>query len=162
MGWIKTKKIYRVFQKDFLEKDIWVNLTLPKASASVWNDPLENPLSTVYDVDIVTGLNIHIGSLVSSLHALCWTHRAAPRLSDWTNFSHGKESMRITSTVGKLMDRMMRVSAKCYMHRSWLIEVDYKDPSVIQQMKNPKEVYRRIDSQGALVKRGSSPLKISG
>lgn len=151
-GLDQDKKIYRIFQKDFLEKDISDRyLTLPRACASVWNDSLENPLASVYDVEIATGLNVHIGSLVSSFYALCWTHRAEPSRSDWDNFSHGKEPVRISSTIEKLMDRMMRVSDRCYMHRSWLVEVDYKDPEIIRMMQNPQEVYRRVESQGALL-----------
>lgn len=147
-----NKEIHRIFQKDFLEKDISDGcLTLPKASASIWHDPLENPLAEVLDVDLVTGSNIHLGALVSSFYAICWTDHSTPRPSDWSSFSHGKKSVRVTTTVGKLMDRMVSDADPCYMHRAWLIEVDYEDPALIQAMQNPQEVYRRMGSQGALL-----------
>jgi len=146
------KEIHRIFQKDFLDKDISDGyLSLPKASASIWHDPLENPLAEVKDVDLVTGSNIHLGALVSSFYAICWTDRSAPRPSDWSSFSHGKKAVRVSTTVGKIMDRMMCAADPCYMHRAWLIEVDYEDPDLIQAMKNPHEAYRRIESQGALL-----------
>lgn len=144
--------IHRIFQREFFKKDISEGyLTLPEARASVWNDPLENPLAAVYDLDIVTGSGIHLGSLVSSFHALCWTHRMQPRSSDWSSFSHGKESIRITTTAGKLMDRLMSVSDPQYMFQAWLITVDYEDPTTIQAMQNPAEVYSRMDGQGGLL-----------
>lgn len=146
------KKIHRIFQKDFLDKDISCGyLSLPRASASIWNDPLENPLSDVQDVDLVTGSNIHLGALMNSFYALCWTDRAAPLASDWSNFSHGNKAVRISTTVGKLMDRMMLPTDPCYMHRTWLIDVDYKHLAFIKAMKCPQEVYRRMESQGALL-----------
>lgn len=146
------KEIHRIFQKDFLDKDISDGcLTLPKASASIWHDPLENALAEVQDVDLVTGSNIHLGALVSSFYAICWTNRSTPQPSDWSSFSHGNKSVRVTTTVGKLMDRMMCAADSCYMHRTWLIEVDYKDSVLIQAMQHPQEVYERMDSQGALL-----------
>src|SRR5580658_3222775 len=70
------KAIHRIFQKEFLTKDISEGcLTLPKASASIWCDPLENPLAEIQELDLVTGSNIHLGALVGSLYALCWTSR---------------------------------------------------------------------------------------
>jgi hypothetical protein len=151
-GLAPDKEIHRIFQKDFLDKDISDGcLTLPKASASIWNDPLENPLADVQNVDLMTGSNIHLGALVSSFYALCWTDRSAPRPSDWSSFSHGKKAVRVGTTVGKLMDHMMCAADPCYMHRAWLIEVDYEDPALIQAMKDPHEVYRRMESQGGLL-----------
>lgn len=144
--------IHRIFQCEYLKKDIADGcVTLPKASASVWKDSLENPLSGVYEVDLVTGQELHLGSLVSSFHALCWTHREKAHPSDWSSFSHGRDAVRVSTTVGKLMDRVMRVDDPAYMHRAWLIEVDYDDPVVIGGMQNPAEVYRRMESQGALL-----------
>jgi len=152
-GLDRNKRIYRIFQSDYLQNDIDGGfLTLPKASNSAWNDALENPLSGVYDIDVGTGFDIHLGSLVSSFHALCWTHRADSTPDDWTEFSHGKDSVRISTTVGKLMDRIMRVEDPAFMYRAWLIEVDYKASSLIKSMQNPAEVYRRMEcQQGALL-----------
>lgn len=49
------------------------------------------------------------------------------------------------------MDRLMSATDPGYMHRSWLIKVDYKDPDLIKSMQNPQEVYTRMESQGALL-----------
>ncbi len=147
-----SKKIHRIFQKEFYESDIADGyLTLPLASATVWEDPLENPLADVQGIDSVTGGNIHFGSLVSSFYALCWTDRATHQKSDWDSFSHGKKAVRISTTVGKLMDRIMKPSDQCYMHRSWLVNVEYNDPSFIQAMKTPNEVCNRMESSGSLL-----------
>ena len=146
------KNIYRIFQKDFFDQDRARGfLTIPRASASIWEDPLENPLAGVEDIDDVTGMRIQVGAPVSSYHGLCWTHRSTSRPSDWSAFSHGKEAVRVTTTVGKLMDRMMSAADPRYMQRAWLIEVDYKDEALIQAMQNPEEVYGRMESQGALL-----------
>jgi len=145
-------RIHRIFQRDFYESDV-VNkyLTLPLATATVWADPLENPLADVQDVDSVTGSAIHLGSLVNSFYAVCWTDRALPQPSDWESFSHGKEAVRISTTVGKLMDRMMRIDDSNYMHRSWLVKVEYREPALIKVIKSPNEVYCRMESTGSLL-----------
>jgi hypothetical protein len=134
-------------------------LTLPRATASVWKDPLENPLEDVMDVDLVTGGSLSLGSLVSSYYALCWTQRAKATPSDWASFSHGREAIRISTTVAKLLDRLMNQSDPCYMHRTWLVEVEYKDPSVICAMKNPAEVYSRMESSGSLLALSASLVR---
>jgi hypothetical protein len=145
-------KIYRIFQDDFYRQDFNAGrLTLPSARASVWNDPLENPLASVTEIDSVRGLTIHVGSVVSSFYALCWTRRDSAVEEDWDSFSHGKPAVRIGTTVGKLLDRVMQVNDPCYMHRSWMIDVDYKAPSLIIQMKKPTEVFDRMESTGAML-----------
>lgn len=86
-----SKKIHRIFQKDYYEKDVYEEyLTILIASSTVWKDPLENPLEYVTGIDTVTGGKIDRGSLVRFFYALCWTERSNPRLDDWSNFSHGK------------------------------------------------------------------------
>jgi len=151
-GLSPDKEIHRIFQRNYYERDVKDGyLTLPLASATVWSDPLENPLSDVQDIDTVTGLKVHLGSLVSSFYALCWTDRVSPNESDWENFSHGNEAVRVSTTVGKLMKRMMDAKDPCYMQRTWLIEVEYKDPVFIQSMKNSNEVYERMESTGSLL-----------
>lgn len=57
-----SQKIYRIFQKDFFDKDVKEGyLTLPKASSTVWKDPLGNPLSDTQIIDPATGKNINLG-----------------------------------------------------------------------------------------------------
>ena len=147
-----SKEIHRIFQKDYYDKDVSEGyLTLPIASSNVWGDSLENPLGDVADIDPVTGGQIDYGSLVRSFYALCWTERSEPTTTDWTNFSHGKKAVRITTTVGKLLDRLMLNEDRAYMHRIWLISVEYKNPSSIRAMKNSGEAIERMESTGALL-----------
>lgn len=142
--------IHRIFQKDYFQKDFNEGcLTLPAASANVWEDPLENPFADVIGIDTVTGGIIEYGSLVKSFYALCWTDRQHPTNSDWENFSHGKKAVRISTTVGKLLDRLMSNNDRLYMHRFWLINVEYKNPSFIQAMKNPAVVMNHMESTGS-------------
>jgi hypothetical protein len=143
-------EIHRIFQKDYYEKDVSDGyLTLPVASSTIWNDPLENPLEDVMGIDPVTGGQIDYGSLVRSFYALCWTDRSDHNPKDWGSFSHGKEAIRITTTVGNLLDRLMTTSDRLYMHRTWLIDVEYKNPALIQAMKNPAVVINHMESSGA-------------
>ncbi|SEA62661.1 hypothetical protein SAMN05216411_11533 [Nitrosospira multiformis] len=59
-------KIYRIFQQQYHDDDVKNGcLTLPRATASVWNDPLENPLASVTMTDLQTGQPLHLGSVVS-------------------------------------------------------------------------------------------------
>lgn len=145
-------RIYRIFQKHHYQTDVADGcLTLPRATANVWNDPLENPLASVMVTDLQTGMPFYLGSTVSGFYALCWTQRAQPTAKDWTSFSHGVPAIRIGTTVGKLLDRVMSMSDSGYMHRSWLIDVDYMEPHLIQQMKTPDEVLGRMESTGSML-----------
>ena len=145
-------KIHRIFQKDYYDKDVSESyLTLPVASSIIWNDPLENPLENVTGIDSVTGGQIDYGSLVRSFYALCWTGRLDHNPTDWGSFSHGKKAIRITTTVGKLLNRLMTTSDRLYMYRTWLIDVEYKNPALIQAMKNPAVVINHMESSGSML-----------
>lgn len=143
-------RIHRIFQRPFLEADIAAGvLTLPSASAVVWKDSLENPLANVSDVDTVSGGRRDYGAVVRKFHALCWTRRSRARAEDWVSFSHGNAATRITTTAGKLLDRMMSVADESYMNRTWLIDVEYLRPDRICAMQTPQGVIDRLDSTGA-------------
>ncbi len=145
-------KVHRIFQQDHYDHDVANGyLTLPLAAADVWSDELENPFRNVQGVDSVTGRTIEYGSLVSSFYALCWTDRALAEPSDWVEFSHGRKAVRISTTVGKIMDRMMRLNDKGYMHRSWLVNVEYKEPTEIKAMKTSSTVLNHMESTGAML-----------
>ena len=146
------QKLCRIFQKRHYDQDLADGfLTLPRASAAVWNDELENPLADVTAHDDVTGQQVHLGSVVSSFYGMCWTKRANPTRSDWEAFSHGHKAVRVTTSTQKLLDRTMDINDPYYMLRSWLIEVDYKNPRLIRKLKTPDEVFRRMQSTGALL-----------
>lgn len=147
-----SMKIYRIFQQRYYDDDLKDGcLTLPLASANVWKDPLENPLASVIVTDQQTGQSVHLGAVVNRFYALCWTHRVEPTAADWGSFSHGMPAIRIGTTVGKLLDRVMAMSDPGYMHRSWLVDVKYMEPHLIQQMKTPDEVYSRMESTGSML-----------
>jgi hypothetical protein len=145
--------IYRIFQQDYYDCDVSNGcLTLPRASANVWTDnELENPLEAVTVRDYQTGQPIHLGSSVRNYYALCCTHRREATEEDWDTFSHGKSAVRIGTTVGKLFDRVMDSNDEGYMLRSWLVDVDYQSRGVIKQMQTPEELYRRMESTGAML-----------
>lgn len=144
--------IHRIFQRDFLESDILHNrITLPAARAGFWKDPLENPLANVSGLDDVTGSNIDYGTLVRPFHALCWTQRDRATPSDWSSFSHGKPATRITTSAGKLMGRLVNRDDLSYMHRTWLVEVEYVEEDCIKALQNATEVVNRMESTGALL-----------
>lgn len=145
-------KIYRIFQEHFYRQDVSDGcLTMPRATAKAWGDTLENPLASITVTDPQTGLPIHLGSTVSNFHALCWTQRAQPTATDWANFSRGGPAIRVETTVGKLLERVMCTSDSAYMHRSWLIEIDYIQPQLIEQMQRPDEVLSRLESTGSML-----------
>ena len=151
-GLDQNTKIHRIFQKDFYTRDIAEGyITLPQAAASVWLDNLENPLADVVGFDSLSGGDIDIGFLVRSFYALCWTDRALVRPQDWNAFSHGKKAVRISTTVGKLVDRMMTQNDGSYMHRSWVVNVEYKDPTEIMAMKTPVNAFNHMESSGAML-----------
>jgi hypothetical protein len=155
-------KIYRIFQSAFLEADIQHNrITLPAASAGFWKDPLENPLANVAGVDEVTGTGIDYGSLVRPFHALCWTQRERASSSDWSSFSHGKPATRITTSAGKLMRQLFDRDDPSYMHRTWLVEVEYAKEDRIKALQNPTEALNRMESTGALLALSAATVRSS-
>jgi len=159
-GLDREHQIHRIFQRKYLEDDIANGrLTLPRADANVWNDPLENPLADVQEIDVVTGRPISLGSLVRDFFALCWTERKSIKPEDWASFSHGDEAIRISTTIGKLMDRVMSINDPEYMFRSWVIGVEYKEPHLIKAMQTPSEAYARMDSQGALLAMAAATVR---
>ena len=155
-------KIYRIFQSDFLDADIQHNrITLPAASAGFWMDPLENPLANVAGADEVTGSYIDYGSLVRPFHALCWTLRERASASDWSSFSHGKPATRITTSAGKLMRRLFNRDECSYMHRTWLVKVEYAKEDRIKALQNPTEALSRMESTGALLALSAATVRSS-
>lgn len=145
-----STKIYRIFQERYYQDDVQNRcLTLPRADANVWSSTLENPLSAVTQIDDVTGQPIDLGSVVRHFHALCWTSRSQVTREDWENFSHGKPTVRVETTIGKLLDRVMNHSDSAYMHRSWMIDADYQSHGVIRSMQTEDELLARLDSTGA-------------
>lgn len=146
------RKIYRIFQKQHYDNDRRAGvLTLPRASATVWADSLENPLAHVSAPDPVTGQTIDFGNLTRNYFALCWTHRAKPTKQDWASFSHGGQAVRVTATAGELLSRFMIKTDSAYMHRTWLIEVAYRSACSIKKMKTLEEVSQRMESTGSLL-----------
>jgi hypothetical protein len=145
-------KIYRIFQERYYQYDLEnACLTLPRADANIWSSPLENPLASVTQRDPVTGHTVYLGSVVKNYFALCWTSREYATQDDWDDFSHGKASVRIGTTIGKLLDRVMVPSDPNYMHRSWLVDADYHSGGVIRAMQTPAGVMRRLESTGSLL-----------
>ncbi|QPS09611.1 hypothetical protein I6G66_06195 [Delftia acidovorans] len=145
-----SMRIYRIFQKIYYTSDVENGrLTLPRADAVLWGSRLENPLADVSDIDPLTGQDIDYGNLTRNFHALCWTSRPEATQDDWDNFSHGSEAIRIGTTIGKLLDRVMNRHDPSYMNRSWIIDADYRSKSHIEAMKSVNEVKRRMESTGA-------------
>jgi hypothetical protein len=141
------KKIHRIFRSDRLKADIENKvITLPLASGEIWNDPLENPLSSVTGVDEATNAPIDYGNLVRSFHALCWTHREKATSSDWHSFSHDKPATRITTSARKLLSRLFSTSDPCYMNRTWLVQVEYSEDEKIKELQNVPAAQNRIES----------------
>ena len=155
-------KIYRIFQEPYYQEDLKnACLTLPRADANVWNSPLENPLAMVTQVDPMTGQIVCLGSVVQNFFALCWTSREHPTQDDWDDFSHGKATVRIETTIGKLLDRVMACSDQSYMHRSWIIDADYRPEATIRAMQKPEEVMRRLESSGSLLALSAATIQTS-
>jgi len=144
------KKIHRIFRSSHLKADKGNKvITLPLASGEIWNDPLENPLSSITGVDEATNAPIDYGSLVRRFHALCWTHREKATSSDWHSFSHDEPATRITTSARKLLSRLFDTCDSGYMNRTWLVQVEYSVGEKIKELQNVHEVQKRIESTGA-------------
>jgi len=157
-----TMKIYRIFQERHYLDDLKNKcLTLPRADANIWSSSLENPLALVVQEDQVSGHMVHLGSVVQTFFALCWTSRENATNDDWNNFSHGKASVRIETTIGKLLDRAMSRSDPNYMHRSWVVDADYLPGRDIVAMQTATEVINRLESTGSLLALSAATVQTS-
>lgn len=155
-------KIYRIFKEQHYQDDRRDGcLTLPRADANIWSSSLENPLASVTQPDSVTGQTVDLGSAVRDFFALCWTSRVSPTKDDWDNFSHGKAAVRIETTIGKLLDRVMVLADPGYMHRAWVIDVDYRPTGTILAMQTPDELHRRLESTGSMLALSAATVQTS-
>lgn len=144
-------KIHRITPKKWYQEDLSGGfLTLPRADKDTWQKPLENPLSNIIDTTSEPNRLIDYGALTSSFYAQCWTSRGNARTTDWEGFSHGQEAVRVSTTIGKLLDRVMQIQDPHYMHRSWISQVDYELTKTIKGIQNKDEVIERMESSGAL------------
>lgn len=154
--------ISRIWRREFLEADMADNrLSLPKADRVVWNDPLENPLAGVRGKDDESGLSIDYGAIVRRFYGQCWSRRSLPSRADWDRFSPGNEAVWVSTTVAKLLDRLMLPTDNAYMHRTWLVEVEYKRPEQIRAMMNPDGVLNRLDPSGVLLALSAATVRSS-
>jgi hypothetical protein len=150
LGLDPNKKISRIFQTAYLEADIRAGvITLSRIVDGFWKDKLENPLAKVAVRDEVAGGTIEYGAVVKSLYGQCWTHRRRPTKSDWESFSHGNPASRITTTAKKLIERIADSIDSSYMHRTWLIEVEYLREDRIRSMQTAEGVIERLEPTGA-------------
>lgn len=157
-----STKIYRIFQRLHYENDKACGiLTLPRVDATLWDSKFENPLADVTQTDHLTGEPIALGTLVNRYYALCWTSRRDATKEDWINFSHGKAAVRIETTIGKLLDRVMCRSDPTFMHRSWVIDVDYQSVDAIMAMQTSEHVLSRLESTGSLLALSAATVSTS-
>ncbi len=141
--------ISRICRLDYLLDDVANGaLTYVRALASIWKDPLENPLLSMLYVDPVTGGPIDLVRLVGDSYALCWTKESTETELAWLTFAKTQEYVRISTTPRKLLNRLMREEDNTYMFHHHIGEVRYRSVADIEHWRCTSSYESHLDTFG--------------
>lgn len=141
--------ISRICRLDHLIEDLERGtLTHIRASASIWNDPLENPLFDVGYPDPISGGSIDLNPIVGSFYALCWTKETTENMQAWNAFAKTPNYVRLTTTPRKLLERLMRREDEYYMFHHYIGGVSYRSPTDIETWRDSTDYPDHLDSLG--------------
>jgi hypothetical protein len=141
--------IYRIFQFDYLAADLANGqLTHVKADPKIWKDPHENPLLRQSFKGDNVGERVSLSGLVDKFFALSWTLDPDESDYSWQIFSHGVPSVRIRTTVGKLLAGIMSPHDRFYMLHHYIGRVQYRSLNDIQTWLANSHFADFLDSQG--------------
>jgi hypothetical protein len=125
--------IHRIFQLNHLREDLERGcLTHVRVSPETWHDPYENPLLN-REFREKAGEIISVKELLNSFFGICWTVNCQESLKHWRVFSHGNLSVRVSTTVGKLLAGVMNLENQFYMLSHFLGKVNYHAQSDIDR-----------------------------
>ncbi len=80
--------------------------------------------------------------------ALSWTSDPQDTNEKWESFSHNKRAVRVKTTVGKLMDKIMHLPDRYYMLNYHIGKVEYHDPQEIKEWIKKSHYTEFLDSLG--------------
>lgn len=140
--------IYRIYQIKHLSNDIQNNqTTYRKITSEVWGDPLENPLLNNIYID-KEGTPFSLG-LFEHSYAQSWTYEKDENVEHWRTFSRASPSVRIKSTIKKLLQEMMDINDPSFMLTHWAGKVIYLPKNELLQWRDNPDYYGHIeDGQG--------------
>ncbi len=140
--------ISRICRLDYLLDDVAKGiLTHVRALASIWKDPLENPLYTMRYPDPVTGEPIDLAKLVGESYALCWTEGPESELA-WQTFATSPEYVRISTTPRRLLEGLMHEEDSGYMFHHHIGAVRYRSVADIEHWRRTSNYEEHLDSLG--------------
>ncbi|MFV1847588.1 hypothetical protein ACNJRW_15485 [Stenotrophomonas maltophilia] len=141
--------IHRVFRADYLLKDLEEGTnTLVHPCFETQGDDLENPLKNAsFSVDG------HKHQLFSSLMAEYYAQSWSLSKPAWGKFGQGKDTVRVTSTVGDIFSRLMDNGDQFYSLYYHAGLIDYSDAGSIRAGLSRGNFEDFLDSRGyALLK----------
>ncbi len=140
--------ISRICRLDYLLDDVRKGvLTHVKALASIWKDPLENPLYTMRYSDPVTGASIDLSKLVGESYALCWTEGLESELA-WQTFATSSQYVCISTTPRRLLEGLMHEEDRGYMFHHHIGAVRYRSVADIEHWRRAPNYDQHLDSLG--------------
>jgi len=140
--------ISRICRLDYLLDDVRKGLlTHVRALASIWKDPLENPLYTMRYFDSVTGGSIDLTKLVGESYALCWTEGLESEQA-WQTFARSLEYVRISTTPRRLLEGLMHEEDRGYMFHHHIGAVRYRSVADIEHWRRTSNYEAHLDSLG--------------
>lgn len=140
--------ISRICRLEYLLDDVRKGLlTHVRALASIWKDPLENPLYTMRYADSLTGGSIDLTKLVGESYALCWTEGPESEQA-WQTFARSLEYVRITTTPRRLLEGLMHEEDSGYMFHHHIGAVRYRSVADIEHWRRTSNYEEHLDSLG--------------
>lgn len=139
-------KIYRVLKAEHLIDDLENNMfTLPQISTNTWgNSSGENPLSKMeYFLEDGTKFSINLNDYFGS----CWSTSADAEAS-FREFGSGLDTIRIESTVEKILEELMNIGDVFYTLHYHVGPITYKNESEIRNWFKQTPYDAHLDSSG--------------
>jgi hypothetical protein len=143
-----SRTVYRLLPLEYLCDDITrAVLTMANIEPAMWKDSYENPLKDATFPDTVTGGVISIHDLMKSHYGTCWTYQPES-LNAWQTFGNTPTSVRIETTVGKLLAALMQQNDHYYMLHFYAGLVTYRPIPELANWKTIVKLTEILDSEG--------------
>ncbi|WP_211474921.1 hypothetical protein [Collimonas humicola] len=141
--------IFRIIELDRLKADVIANqFSLKNAHPDSWNDKYENPFLKL--TAMLDGEEVYIEPLLNDFYASCWTKNPDENMQNWKSFSYKNRSVRIQTTLRKILDRLMCTDCEAYSLRYFAGAVDYVEQTELEQhrLNVAGDANLIMDSQG--------------
>ena len=141
--------IYRIVPRQYFVDDLRDQcLSHTKIDKSNWGDSSENPLLNRAFRDSATDGILTLNGVVDSVYGSCWSATPLDSPYEWNVFSHGRPSVRLQSTPGKLLNAVMSPGNPYYMLQHVIGKMKYLSEPDIEAYFSDPDWQKHLDSLG--------------